>query len=179
MHNLATAATPETPAPTRGPSLVTETPFVLRRAQLVDVLQLAALVNGYATEGLLLPRSTEQVALALDNYVVAVDAGGRVLACAALEEYSPSVAEIASVAVDRQFRGLGVGSHVVRAAEQVARQRGFLGVFCMSLAERFFTALGYESVSLERYPEKMARYERLAAEGVHIVPKGCFTKSLD
>lgn len=178
VHNLATAFAPETAAPTSRPSLVPETTFVVRRAQLVDVLQLAALVNGYAAERLLLPRTTEQVALALDNYVVAVDAGGRVLACAALEEYSPSVAEISSVAVDRQFHAHGLGSQMVRAAEQVARLRGFVQVFAMSLAERFFLSLGYAVVALEGYPEKVARYERLAADGVAIVPKRCFAKSL-
>jgi len=178
VHNLATSFPPETAAPARRPTLVAEPVCVVRRAQLVDVLQLAALVNGYAAEKLLLPRTTEQVALALDNYVVAVDAGGRVLACAALEEYSPSVAEIASVAVDRQFQGFGLGTHVVRGAEQVARLRGFTTVFAMSLAERFFLAQGYETVALARYPEKMVRYEQLTAEGVDIVPKGCFAKSL-
>ncbi|MBI3566999.1 MAG: GNAT family N-acetyltransferase [Gemmatimonadetes bacterium] len=175
---MATVHTPGTAELHPRPSLVAEPAITIRRAQLVDVLQLAALVNGYAAQRLLLPRTTEQVALALDNYVVAVDAGGRVLACAALEEYSPSVAEIASVAVDRAFQGHGLGSQVVAAAEQVARQRGFVQVFAMSLAERFFRALGYDTIPIEAYPEKMARYERLVAEGVDIVPKDCFAKSI-
>ncbi len=178
MHNLASNASAES-APFRSrPALVTELAPVVRRAQLVDVLQLAALVNGFAADQLLLPRSTEQVALALDNYVVAVDAGGRVLACASLDEYSPSIAEVASVAVDRGFQGLGLGAQVGAAAEQIARQRGFEQVFAMSLAERFFSSMGYAVVALADYPEKLARYESLVAGGVAIVPKRCFAKTI-
>jgi len=171
-----------------GPGLVDEsfTPYTsaapsvtVRRAQLVDVLQLCALVNSYAAEKLLLPRSTEQIALALDDYTVMVDAGGRVLACAALTEYSPSVAEISSVAVLRELRGRGYGAQVVLAVEQVARQRGFAHVFAMSLAEPFFRSLGYALTPLDEYPEKVARYSDLEASGVEIVPKRCFRKSLD
>lgn len=177
VHNLA-AVEPLADAARGRPTLVAEPSLTVRRAQLVDVLQLCALVNGYAAEKLLLPRTTEQIALALDDYVVTVDAGGRVLACAALHEYSPSVAEISSVAVLRDIRGRGLGAQVVAAAEQVARQRGFTQVFAMSLAERFFLALGYTRAPLLEYPEKVARYQDLEAAGVEIVPKHCFRKTL-
>jgi amino-acid N-acetyltransferase len=151
---------------------------VFRRAMLIDVLQLAAIVNEFATEKLLLPRTAAELALELDNYVVAVDPGGRVLACAAVDEYSPSIAEIVSVAVDRSEQRRGLGSQVVLAAEQVARQRGFERVFAMSLAEEFFTALGYDVTPLDTFPEKVARYEKLSADGVDIIPKRCFSKTL-
>ncbi len=177
MHNLATADT-RVARKRRRPALVTGPSYTVRRAQLVDVLQLCALVNSYAAEKLLLPRTTEEIALALDDYVVTVDAGGRVLACAALTEYSPSVAEISSVAVLRELKGRGLGAQVVLAAEQVARQRGFTHVFAMSLAEHFFLSLDYRLTPLHEYPEKVARYIDLEAAGIEIVPKRCFRKSL-
>jgi len=186
VHSLAEFDAPFT-GENRGRALVAEpgTPYItaapsvtVRRAQLVDVLQLCALVNSYAAEKLLLPRSTEQIALALDDYTVTVDAGGHVLACAALTEYSPSIAEISSVAVLRELRGRGYGAQVVRAAEQVARQRGFTHVFAMSLAEQFFRSLDYRLTPLNEYPEKVARYSDLEASGIEIIPKSCFRKAL-
>ena len=177
VHNLAPTS-PRGATERRRPALVAEPSVTVRRAQLVDVLQLCALVNSYAEEKLLLPRTTEEIALALDDYMVTVDAGGRVLACAALTEYSPSVAEISSVAVLRDLRGRGFGAQVVRAAEQVARQRGFTHVFAMSLAESFFRSLDYQLTPLHEYPEKVARYSDLEAAGVEIVPKRCFRKAL-
>jgi N-acetylglutamate synthase-like GNAT family acetyltransferase len=177
VHNLAASDT-LLATRRRRPALVAEPSVTVRRAQLVDVLQLCALVNSYAAEKLLLPRTTEEIALALDDYMVSVDAGGRVLACAALTEYSPSVAEISSVAVLRDIRGRGYGAQVVLATEQVARQRGFTHVFAMSLAEHFFLSLDYRLTPLHEYPEKVARYSNLEAAGVEIVPKRCFRKSL-
>ena len=178
VHNLAARITPSPIRTAEAPRLLVLQAPLLRRAQLVDVLQLCALVNGYAVEKLMLPRTTEQIALEQDNYIVAVDAGGRVMACAALYEYSPSVAEIASVAVDREYQGRGLGTDVVRAAEQVARLRGFERVFAMSLAIGFFESLGYSDTPLDTYPEKVNRYEELEAAGVQIVPKRCFEKTI-
>ncbi len=127
----------------------------------------------------MLPRTTEQVALELDNYVVTSDSSGRVLACAAIYEYSPSVAEVASVAVDEAMVGNGLGTQAVLATERIAAGRGFEEVFAMSLAGSFFESLGYTETPLAGYPEKLARYEVLVASGVEIVPKQCFTKSLN
>ena len=126
----------------------------------------------------MLPRTAEDIVLELDNYVVMSDTDGRVLACAALYEYSPSVAEIASVAVDEALFGNGLGSQAVLAAERLAARRGFEELFAMSLAGSFFESLGYIETPLAGYPEKLARYGMLVASGVQIVPKRCFTKSL-
>ena len=81
----------------------------VRRARAADVAGIVALVDAWAAEGLLLPRSAADVTGALDDYVVAVDGRGAVLACAALREYSPSLAELVSVAVSRRAQGLGLG----------------------------------------------------------------------
>ena len=178
VHKVSTAAIRNAARRRPRPQLVVEAQPIIRRAQLVDVLQLCALVNGYAADKLMLPRTNQQIALELDNYVVAVTDGGQVLACAAIDEHSPSVAEIASVAVDRTRHGRGLGSQVVRAAEVVAQRRGYDTVFAMSLADKFFTSLGYKIATIGQFPEKAARYEQLSASGIDIVPKRCFQKKL-
>ena len=129
----------------------------VRKAGAADVWEIAALVNGYAAEEVMLPRTPEQVLLALDDYVVATDAHGRVLACAALREYSPSLAELVSVAVAREAHGLGLGRVVVAAVERLAEKRGFTSIFAHTLAPCFFEAVGYAVVERSRYPEKSGR----------------------
>ena len=59
----------------------------------------------FADEALMLRRTPEMVELAIDDYVVGVDPRGRVVACGALKEYSPSVAEVAAIAVSRDVHG--------------------------------------------------------------------------
>jgi hypothetical protein len=39
-------------------------------------------------------------------------------------------------------------------------------------------SLSYTPTSISRYPEKLARYDRLSSNGVEIVPKRCFQKVL-
>jgi N-acetylglutamate synthase-like GNAT family acetyltransferase len=105
----------------------------------------------------MLPRSPEPVALALDDFTVAADGRGRVLGCGALREYSPSLAEISSLAVAPQAHGGGIGTAVVRALEQLARLRGVRELFALTLAPAFFEGLGYIAVDRTQYPEKMRR----------------------
>lgn len=150
---------------------------VVRTAARADVDEIWRLVSGYVAEGLMLPRTHEQVAMNIDNYVVAAT-GGRVVACAALEEYSPSLAEVSSVAVAKSEHGSGLGTEVVLGVERLARARDIGELFALSLSDRFFLSLDYAPTSVSRYPEKLARYDKLAAEGVDVVPKRCFQKVL-
>ncbi len=151
---------------------------VVRSAHRADLDQIWELVSCYAAEGLMLPRTQEQVAINIDNYVVAT-ANGRVLACASLDEYSPSLAEVSSVAVARCAQGAGLGTDVVLGVERLARTRDINEIFALSLSDRFFLSMGYEATAIARYPEKLARYDRLSAEGITIVPKRCFQKMLN
>ena len=149
----------------------------VRRAARADAGQILELVSQYAAQGLMLPRTFEQVAARIDSYVVA-NSAGRVIACAALEEYSPSLAEVSSVAVSPMHHGKGLGSQVVLGVERLARARDIEELFALSLTDNFFLSLSYKPTTISRYPEKLARYDTLSKSGVEIVPKRCFQKEL-
>ena len=150
----------------------------VRRAVRIDAGGILELVSPYAAQGLMLPRTLQEIATRIDNYVVATDAAAHVVACAALEEYSPSLAEISSVAVAQSHHGQGLGSQVVLGVERLARARDIEELFALSLTEQFFLSLSYEATTISRYPEKLARYDALSKSGVEIVPKPCFQKTL-
>lgn len=170
VHNNSLMTLPfSSPAPAANP--------VVRTANRADVEQIWTLVSCYVAEGLMLPRTIEQVTIGIDNYVVAA-MGSRVVACAALDEYSPSLAEVSSVAVAKSEHGKGLGTEVVLGVERLARARDIGEIFALSLSDRFFLSLDYEGTSVSRYPEKLARYEQLASAGVEIIPKRCFKKVL-
>ena len=129
----------------------------IRRARVPDAHAISVLNNRFADQGLMLRRSPEMVSLAIDDYLVAVDDRGRILACGALKEYSPSVAEVAAIAVAPEAHGLGLGRRVVAAVEQLALKRGISDVFALTLEPGFFEAIGYTRVDRARYPEKIRR----------------------
>jgi amino-acid N-acetyltransferase len=131
--------------------------FTLRMARPHDVMGIVHLVNGYAAEAVMLYRTPESVMLALDNFVVAVDEANTVIACGSLKEYSPSIAEVASVAVERHVHGHGLGRAIVESVEQLARKRDVGELFALTLTPGFFESMGYEIVERARYPEKIRR----------------------
>jgi N-acetylglutamate synthase-like GNAT family acetyltransferase len=131
--------------------------ITLRMAQPADIASIVALVNGYASDTLMLPITAERVVLALQDFIVAPDARGRVRGCGALKEYSPSLAEIASLAVGRDARGGGIGKRIVAELEALAHMRGIDELFALTMTAGFFESAGYAITERTRYPEKILR----------------------
>jgi N-acetylglutamate synthase-like GNAT family acetyltransferase len=153
-------------------------PVHVRAARLVEAQAIAELNNRFADAALMLPRTPESVSIAIDDYIVAVTPRGAIIGCGALKEYSPSLAEIAAIAVVADAHGRGLGRQIVAAVEGLARKRGIVDVFALTLQPGFFEALGYERTDRKNYPEKIRRdcigCARRAACG-----ETCLAKRLD
>ena len=109
----------------------------LRPARRADADAIMRLVNGYAAEGIMLPRSLDSVVHALDDFVVAVDRRGNLLGCGALKEYSPSLAEVHSPSpVNNRSSSRTVRSHkpwaVLPSPSMAVRLKSFLSHRCRS-----------------------------------------------
>jgi len=149
----------------------------VRRARPQDAVAISRLNNSFANEGQMLLRTPEMISLAIDDYIVAQGSAGEILACGALKEYSPSVAEIAAIAVSRDAHGKGLGRAIVRRVEDLARMRGIYDVFALTLQPEFFSAIGYERVDRARYPEKIRR-DCLACTRRFACNEICFARNL-
>lgn len=150
---------------------------IIRRARADDARAIADLIAGFADESLMLRRTPENIELAIDDYVVGVDGHDRILACGALKEYSPSIAEIAAIAVSRDAHGCGLGRAIVAAVEALASKRDIYDVFALTLQPAFFAAIGYERVDRARYPEKIRR-DCLGCIRRFACAEICFAKNL-
>lgn len=131
--------------------------IALRPARPGDVDGIVSLVNGYAAQAIMLFRTPESVRATLHDFVVAVDHTDTVVACGALKEYSPSLAEVASVAVAQDAHGRGLGTRIVEDVERLARKRGIDELFALTLSPSFFEHAGYAITDRARYPEKIRR----------------------
>ena len=129
----------------------------MRPAREGDVHAIVSLINGYAAKAIMLFRTPESVRSTLHDFVVAVDHTGGVVACGALKEYSPSLAEVASVAVAEDAHGRGLGTRIVEEVERLARKRGIDELFALTLSPKFFESAGYAVTDRARYPEKIRR----------------------
>ncbi len=86
--NRTTHAVP----PAFGPAELT-----VRKASMRDVPELLRLVNGYASQGIMLPRTEFELAENLRDFTVVL-AGGRLAGCGALHFYTPQSGEVRSLA---------------------------------------------------------------------------------
>lgn len=127
----------------------------VRPAQLTDMTQVEPLIAHFAAQGLMLPKSLEQLCRLFREFVVAVDGTGTVLGCGALRVYTPQLAEVASLAVAESAHGLGVGRRLVERLGEEARALGIGTIFALTLQDGFFHRLGFRTVSKELFPLKV------------------------
>jgi amino-acid N-acetyltransferase len=128
----------------------------IRPARPEDIPALFALVDAYARRGLLLPRSEEEIAATLSDWIVA-EAEGRMVGCGSLVWMSPTLVEIRSLAVAEDYQGNGAGGAIVQALVRRARAAGARVVFALTRAVPFFERLGFAVTERERFPEKVWR----------------------
>jgi amino-acid N-acetyltransferase len=150
----------------------------VRRARVGEAQAIADLNNRFADEALMLRRTPEMVALTIDDYVVAVTPRGVVVGCGAIKEYSPSLAEVAAVAVAPDAHGRGLGRQIVVAVETLAVKRGIHDVFALTLQPAFFEAIGYVRTDPAHYPEKIQR-DCVGCPRRAACDEMCFAKRLD
>lgn len=150
----------------------------ITRANETDIPSLLSLNNRYSAAGLTLARTPEFAANHLGDYRVLRDASGGIVGCVALDEYSPSVAEVISLAVEQDAQGLGHGRALIAAAVELARTRGYTELFAVSYSDELFLACGFERVPLATYPEKISRYQKLDKTEIEVGEKHCFARRL-
>jgi amino-acid N-acetyltransferase len=129
----------------------------LRPARPADAPRIAELVNGFAARGVMLHRTGEEVLRHFREFIVALDAAGRVIGCAGLRIYTPQLAEVVALAVEEDAQGAGAGRLLVRAVEREARRLGIGTLFALTRCEGFFHRLGYRTVPRELFPLKLER----------------------
>ena len=147
-------------------SEVAFSPFAVRRAEVRDAKVISALINLYVPDGTLLPRAPEFIAERIIDFLVA-EVDGRAVGCVHLDEYSPSLVEVRSLAVDPAHQGRGIGISLVKAAEDLARIREYRTVFAVSSNDEFFRARGYDIKhipELDRERSEVSRYKGVYAK---------------
>ncbi len=126
----------------------------VRAAKVSDAKTICTLINCYAEHDKMLFRSLAEIYENLQTFSVAKE-DGVVTGCCALEVIWSDLAEIKSLAVDPSHRGTGVGTMLVTAALDQARQLGLPRVFALTLEPGFFQKLGFTVVAKESLPMKV------------------------
>jgi amino-acid N-acetyltransferase len=155
---------PATPVP---PSSEGGTGVVVRRARTGDVARIEALVEEYAGERILLAKERVTLYECVPEFLVAVDARGQVIGCGAVHVLWEDLGEVRTLAVDRAWRGRGVGHAVLAELLAQGRALGLSRLFCLTFEVDFFTRHGFEVIDgTPVVPEVYAAMLRSMDEGV-------------
>jgi len=143
-----------------------------------DVALIVALNNQFSADGLTLPRTPEFVRAHLSDYRIVRGPDGSIWGQVALDEYSPSLCELVSLAVAPAAQGKGLGRHLIAAAVDLANRRGYPQLFAVSLADTLFLGAGFMQSSIDQYPEKIWRYRAISRSELSIGKKFLFVRDL-
>ena len=103
----------------------------VEKAKISDAPQIHRLINYFADQGMMLPRSLSEIYESIRDYFVVKGAEG-IIACASLHVNWADLAEIKSVAVAEDKQKQGVGDKIIRASLEEAKEIGIPTIFCIT-----------------------------------------------
>ena len=127
--------------------------LTVRKAVMHDIPPILDLINGYAARGIMLPRTEFELSEAIRDFTV-VTLGDDLLGCGALHFYSPTLAEIRSLAVHEHAKTHGVGRRLVEALAEEAQVYELDAVFAFTYVVDFFNRVGFHVVERGVLPLK-------------------------
>ena len=124
------------------------------RARVGDASSVHRLISRFADKGEVLPRALSEIYDGIRDYFI-VRKGDRVVACAALHVTWVDLAEIRSLAVDEQEQKQKIGSLLVQACVDEAKELGIPKIFCLARKPAFFERHGFQLIDKTELPQKV------------------------
>jgi len=126
----------------------------IRPASIGDVPYIHHLLEIYAAQGNLLPRTMNELYRHLRDFFV-VEVNGQVAGCGALEIFTENLGEVRSLVVDDAWKGQGFGRMLVQRITEEARAIGLKRLMSLTYVAPFFHKLGFQTVPKDTLPEKV------------------------
>lgn len=145
--------------------------YRIRPATTQDVTRIREIVDPLVDERILMPKETVNYFEGVQEFLLAEDPDTeQVVGCGALHVMWEDLAEIRTLATDKNWLGTGVGHQLVEALLNRARALGVSRVFCLTFEVDFFTRQGFEvmqdqsTVPPEVYLELLRSHDEGVAE---------------
>ena len=106
----------------------------------------------YVKDGIILPRSDDEVATNIRSYTIAkID--DEIVGYVALHIHSVRLAEIRSLIVHKSLQGRGIGTNLVQQAVKEGKELAVKEILALTYSKEFFEKLGFQEISKEQIPE--------------------------
>jgi len=123
-----------------------------RHARPEDVDAIWRIIDTYAQQGVLLPRSHEEIADKIGSFHVVVR-DTDVVGVAALRDFGAGIGELRSLSVDAAWHGYGFGELLIRAAVGQARSLGIGDLYVITASPGYFGRFGWANLPMDEVPE--------------------------
>jgi argininosuccinate synthase len=123
-----------------------------RRAKLADVAAIHQINERFARRGILLSRTTDEIAEQIGTFRVS-ELDGEVVGIAALRDFGDGVGELRSLAVADAAQGRGMGEMLVRAIVRDAREAGIGQLYVLTANPGYFALHGFTELRWEAVPD--------------------------
>ena len=142
--------------------------LIVRPAKTADVKAIRSLVDSYAAPGQMLAKETVTLYESVQEFIVA-EQDGVIVGCGALHILWEDLAEVRTVAVNKDLHRKGVGHKILEAIIKRAGEVGVNKIFCLTFQTEFFGAHGFEVIEAtpvdpEVYAELLRSYDAGVAE---------------
>ena len=126
----------------------------IRKATVTDAKAIHDLIKRFARKYDMLPRSLNEIYENIRDFFVYTD-NGSIVAAAALHILWEDLAEVRSVAVSKEYQGVGVGKKLVRQCIKEAKKLGVNKVFALTYAPEFFKEMDFVEIDKNTLPQKI------------------------
>lgn len=126
----------------------------IRKAKIADLRQAHKLINSFAKREEMIPRSLNELYESVRDFIVCEDKG-IICAVCALHIMWEDLAEIRSLAVDKEYQRMGIGKRLVRECLKEAESLGLKRVFALTYHPEFFRRLGFVDIDKSSLPQKI------------------------
>lgn len=118
------------------------------------VAEIKSLIDAGVRQGAMLPRALLELYESLRDFHVYLDEHG-VGGCCALHLDMGDLAEVRSLVVREDLRGVGVGAQLVEACVAEARRLGISRVYALTRVKGFFERQGFREIDRHALPTKV------------------------
>lgn len=126
----------------------------IEKAKASDATSIQQLINHFVSQDDILPRALSEIYENIRDFFV-VREGNQVIACAGLHIDWIDLAEIKSLAATEEDQHQGIGSSLVQACLNEAKELGITTVYCLTRRPAFFEKQGFHLVDKMELPRKV------------------------
>jgi amino-acid N-acetyltransferase len=127
---------------------------MIRKAQIRDIKEIQKLINYFAKQDLMLPRSLNELYESLRDFWICEE-NKKIMGCCALHISWDDLAEIKSLAVAKNKQKKGIGSWLINACLKEAKELGATRVFALTYKPDFFKKFGFKRIKNADLPHKI------------------------